>query len=74
MAWLDTCQERVNPFECAHMMRIFKLSMLACAGLGFIAVMAGCGTLYEDPNEQQVPWSRPASWEGTVPGMPTSPG
>jgi hypothetical protein len=43
-------------------------------GAFFVLGLTGCGTLNEDENEQQVPWSRPASWEGTVPGMPNSPG
>ena len=39
-----------------------------------LSALSGCGTLTEDENAQQVPWSRPASWEGTVPGMPSTPG
>jgi hypothetical protein len=35
------------------------------------ALAGGCATLKEeDPNSQQTPWAGPASWEGTIPGMP----
>jgi hypothetical protein len=35
---------------------------------------SGCATLHEEEEKQQVPWSRPADWEGTMPGMPTQRG
>lgn len=39
---------------------VFLLSLLTLAGL------TGCG-----PNQQDssIPWSRPADWEGKIPGM-----
>lgn len=39
---------------------VFLLALLALAGL------TGCG-----PNQQDssIPWSRPADWEGQIPGM-----
>ena len=40
--------------------------------LGFTALLVnGCATKEE---EDSIPWSRPQSWEGTVPGMGQSPG
>jgi hypothetical protein len=41
---------------------VLLLSALALIGL------AGCTT----PQDSSIPWSRPATWEGRVPGM-TSP-
>lgn len=39
---------------------VSALSALALAGL------TGCGPT---KNESSVPWSRPAEWEGRIPGM-----
>lgn len=39
--------------------------------LGSGLFLSGCRTLAEeDPDKQEIPWSQPAPWEGTVPGMP----
>lgn len=47
-------------------MRIAKRLFLA-ALLGTIAaLLAGCPTKQD---EQAIPWSRPADWEGRLPGM-----
>lgn len=56
------------------MKRIFKVFSCLLVGLGVLAGVSGCSTLAEDEHDQMVPWSRPASWEGTVPGMPSTPG
>ena len=40
----------------------FVLLMSALAILG----LAGCGTTQQDSS---IPWSRPADWEGQIPGM-----
>ncbi len=56
------------------MKRILKIFAGLLIGAAMLAGLTGCGTLTEDENEQLVPWSRPASWEGTVPGMPSTPG
>ncbi len=41
---------------------IFALVLTALALLG----LAGCSTPEQDSS---IPWSRPASWEGQIPGM-----
>jgi len=41
---------------------IFALLMSALALLG----LAGCGSTQQDSS---IPWSRPADWEGQIPGM-----
>lgn len=42
---------------------------------GFSAILlTGCGSLTGNEDGQQLPWSQPADWEGTAPGMPTTPG
>lgn len=48
------------------------LALLASAALfTCLTLTTGCATLNEEEESQQVPWSRPADWEGTIPGMPT---
>jgi hypothetical protein len=39
---------------------VLLLSLLALAGL------TGCGPSKQDSS---IPWSRPATWEGRIPGM-----
>ena len=39
---------------------VFLLSLLALAGL------TGCGPSKQDSS---IPWSRPAGWEGRIPGL-----
>jgi hypothetical protein len=39
---------------------VLLLSLLAFVGL------SGCGPSQQDSS---IPWSRPASWEGQIPGM-----
>jgi hypothetical protein len=43
--------------------RIFSL-VLALAAVLFAS---GCAT--KQPEDSSIPWSRPASWEGGIPGM-----
>ncbi len=52
------------------MKRIFLiLGTALLLGSGF--ALSGCRTIAdEDPDKQEIPWSQPAPWEGTVPGMP----
>lgn len=40
--------------------------LLALAAV-FVALAAGCAT--KQPEDSSIPWSRPASWEGGIPGM-----
>ncbi len=41
---------------------IFALLLLACG-----AFFSGCSTRTQ--KESSIPWSRPAGWEGQIPGM-----
>jgi uncharacterized lipoprotein YmbA len=41
---------------------LFALLLLAIALLG----LSGCSSPQQDSS---IPWSRPASWEGRIPGM-----
>ena len=45
-------------------LRRLLLSALGCL---FAALAAGCATKQRE--DSTIPWSRPASWEGGVPGM-----
>lgn len=38
-----------------------------CLGSAFLALSLGC--VSKQPEESSIPWSRPASWEGGIPGM-----
>ncbi len=40
---------------------------LALLGSAFLALLSGCAT--KSPEDSSIPWSRPASWEGGIPGM-----
>jgi len=35
--------------------------------LGLAAMASACAT--KQPEDSSIPWSRPASWEGGIPGM-----
>ncbi len=43
-----------------------KKSVFALLLLAFIALSAGCMSA---PRDSSIPWSRPADWEGQIPGM-----
>lgn len=43
-----------------------RLTLLAL-GLALLALAPGCAT--KQPEDSSIPWSRPASWEGGIPGM-----
>ncbi len=42
--------------------RIYKLLIL-------LSILAHAGCFNANPDDQELPWSRPADWEGGVPGM-----
>jgi hypothetical protein len=46
---------------------LFALSLLA-----YGALLTGCAT--KTAEESTIPWSRPAAWEGGIPGMGSLPG
>ncbi len=45
----------------------FVLAAIALAGFGAFLITSGCTT--KTPEDSTIPWSRPASWEGGIPGM-----
>lgn len=52
-----------------------KLTLRLLAGLLALAgsfVFSGCTT--KTDQDTSIPWSRPAGWEGQIPGMGTTPG
>ena len=46
-----------------------KKSLLGLLLLALIAMTAGCMSA---PRDSSIPWSRPADWEGQIPGMSNS--
>jgi hypothetical protein len=42
-------------------------SVLALLILAVGALVGGCST--QSPKQTSIPWSRPAGWEGQIPGM-----
>ncbi len=43
-----------------------KIILVTALGALFLGGLAGCSTPQQDSS---IPWSRPADWEGRVPGM-----
>lgn len=41
--------------------------ILLALGSALLALASGCAT--KQPEDSSIPWSRPASWEGGLPGM-----
>lgn len=41
--------------------------VLLALGSGLALLATGCAT--KQPEDSSIPWSRPASWEGGIPGM-----
>ena len=48
-------------------MNSFKNPFLAVLALAFAAFLGGCST--QTAKDSSIPWSRPAGWEGQIPGM-----
>jgi len=48
------------------MVRLKTLALLALTGA--IVLLSGCSSKTEQ-KESSIPWSRPAGWEGGIPGM-----
>lgn len=42
-------------------------ALLALLTLGIMAALCGCTS--KTNQDTSIPWSRPASWEGNIPGM-----
>jgi hypothetical protein len=49
------------------MVRLKKLLLSLLAVVGASLLFTGCTTKTEQ--DSSIPWSRPASWEGGIPGM-----
>ena len=49
------------------MSRLTKLLLLSLALSGASLLSTGCSTKTEQ--DSTIPWSRPANWEGGIPGM-----
>ena len=49
------------------MVRLKKLVLLSLAVAGLSLLVSGCTTKTEA--DSTIPWSRPANWEGGIPGM-----
>ncbi|HEY0943668.1 MAG TPA: hypothetical protein VGD81_00315 [Opitutaceae bacterium] len=49
-----------------------KRLFLAALTAAITLIVTGCTSKTE--RDTSIPWSRPASWEGQVPGMGTTPG
>jgi hypothetical protein len=45
----------------------FKKPVLALLLLAFGAILGGC--THKTAKDTSIPWSRPADWEGQMPGM-----
>lgn len=53
-------------------MKSSKLPFVALLLAAFGAFLSGCSM--SPQKNSAVPWSRPATWEGQIPGMGTTPG
>ena len=48
---------------------IKKIKKFFLVFLGLLALLGtGCSTA-QDPRDSQIPWAKPAQWEGGLPGM-----
>lgn len=45
------------------------LRRLALLALGSSLALLATGCATKQPEDSSIPWSRPASWEGGIPGM-----
>ena len=48
-------------------MKSLHRPLLAIVLLAVGAIVGGCST--NSPKQTSIPWSRPAGWEGQIPGM-----
>ena len=48
-------------------MKIQQLLLLASILTALCLLLSGCGTA--NPEDTQIPWSRPAPWENSAPGF-----
>lgn len=48
-----------------------KLSKALLSFLALTFALLICGCTSRTPQDSSIPWSRPATWEGQIPGMGT---
>jgi hypothetical protein len=60
-----TLPPALRSVQYAHHMKSPKLLLLFCIALG--SLVTGCTT--KTSRDSSIPWTRPASWEGGIPGM-----
>lgn len=53
-------------------MKLVARALLAALSLAGAFLASGCTA--KTDRDTSIPWSRPAGWEGQVPGMGTTPG
>lgn len=53
-------------------MKSIRNPLLALLIALFAMIATGCST--RTTSDTAIPWSRPANWEGQIPGMGTTPG
>jgi hypothetical protein len=53
-------------------MKLTLRLLIVLAGIASAFLSTGCTSAQEA--DSSIPWSRPANWEGQVPGMGTTPG
>jgi hypothetical protein len=53
-------------------MKTLRLPLISLLLAAFGALLGGCSM--NTQKNSAIPWSRPANWEGQIPGMGTTPG
>ncbi len=53
-------------------MKHLRTPLLGLLAVLFTLIAAGCTS--RTARDSSIPWSRPANWEGQIPGMGTTPG
>ncbi len=64
---LTPCTSPSPSYSLAIDMNTFKKPVLALILVAFGAILGGCTS--KTAKDTSIPWSRPADWEGQMPGM-----
>jgi hypothetical protein len=59
-----------RPHPPLHVMKLFARLLFVVLSLVGLMAASGCTS----QRDTSIPWSRPANWEGQVPGMGATPG
>jgi len=59
-----------QPYKLPRFMKLLPRILFAALTLAGIFAASGCTS----QRDTSIPWSRPANWEGQVPGMGQTPG